>query len=100
MGSMSNGKSRDLPDGWERLSDWCIRSPDGLWTICKIGAAKGYVYELWHLKNQIVVNLPSADAAIREHTLRQASSHTSNSSAPAAGPKSSPSQAGVQAELL
>lgn len=90
-----------LPAGWVEVSPWCIRTADGNYTICKYGIGDGVVrYELWHLKNQVAVNLPSAAAAIREHTLRLASLPTSNSSTPAAGPKSSQSQAGDQAGQL
>lgn len=51
-----------LPEGWEYVSDYCIRRGD--FTICRIGGADGWRYELWHLTEQLAVNLPSAQAAI------------------------------------
>lgn len=51
-----------VPDGWAYVSEYCIRNGD--YTICKIGGADGYRYELWKLTEQLVVNLPSAQAAI------------------------------------
>jgi hypothetical protein len=74
-----------------------MRSADGLWTICKIGIGDGeYRYELWKGRNQIVVNLPSADAAIREHTSRLGTSRTSSSSTQEVGGALAASQAGDQ----
>jgi hypothetical protein len=51
-----------IPDGWTYVSDYCIRNGD--YTICRIGGADGSRYELWKLKEQLAVNLPSAQAAI------------------------------------
>jgi hypothetical protein len=51
-----------IPDGWEFVSDYCIRRGD--YTIVRIGNAGGWSYELWRLKEQLFVNLPSAEAAI------------------------------------
>lgn len=51
-----------LPDGWTYVSDYCIKRDD--FTICRVGGAEGYRYELWNLTEQLVVNLPSAQAAI------------------------------------
>jgi hypothetical protein len=82
---------------WERVSDWCIRSPCGEYTIAKIGLVEGWRYELWHGKNQIVVGMLSASEAIRAYTSRLA---TLGSSSPASGAKSSQSPAGAQAEQL
>jgi hypothetical protein len=50
-----------IPEGWEYVSDYCIKN--GEYTICRIGGADGWSYELWRMKEQISVNLPtSADA--------------------------------------
>ena len=96
---MAATSSRAIPEGWSEVSSWCIRSADGLFTICKIGMGDGeFRYELWHLKNQIAVNLNSAADAIRVHSSILAT--TSSNSVAATGAKSLPSQAGVQAELL
>lgn len=54
-----------VPDGWAYVSGYCIRN--GNYTICKIGTADGVRYELWKLKEQLAVNLPSAQAAIEAH---------------------------------
>lgn len=51
-----------IPDGWEFVSDYCIKRGD--FTICRIGGADGWRYELWRLNEQLEVNLPSAQAAI------------------------------------
>ncbi len=51
-----------IPDGWKRVSDYCISNGD--FTIVRIGGADGWRYELWQLKEQLEVNLPSAEAAI------------------------------------
>lgn len=51
-----------VPDGWAYVSDYCIRNGD--YTICRIGGADGWRYELWRLGEQLIVNLPSAEAAI------------------------------------
>jgi hypothetical protein len=54
-----------IPDGWEYVSDYCIKRGD--YTICKIGSADGWRYELWRLTEQIAVNMPSAQAAIEAY---------------------------------
>lgn len=59
-----------VPKGWTFVSEYCIRRGD--YTICKIGSADGWRYELWLLKEQLAVNLLSAQAAI------EVSSETSN----------------------
>jgi hypothetical protein len=51
-----------IPDGWEFVSNYCIKRGD--FTICRIGGADGWRYELWKLTEQLEVNLPSAEAAI------------------------------------
>lgn len=51
-----------VPEGWQFVSEYCIRNGD--YTICKIGTADGVRYELWKLKEQLFVNLPTAQAAI------------------------------------
>ncbi len=51
-----------IPEGWEFVSEYCIRNGD--YTIVRIGNAAGWSYELWRLKEQLVVNLPSAQAAL------------------------------------
>lgn len=51
-----------LPEGWKRVSSYCIRNGD--YTICKIGGADGWRYELWRLTEQFAVNLLTLDAAI------------------------------------
>jgi len=51
-----------VPKGWSYVSEYCIRR--GEYTICKIGSADGWRYELWRLSEQLAVNLPSAEAAI------------------------------------
>lgn len=51
-----------IPEGWAYVSDYCIKRDD--FTICRIGSADGWRYELWHLKEQLEVNLPSTQAAI------------------------------------
>lgn len=53
-----------IPEGWEYVSDYCIRQGD--YTICRIGGAQGFTYELWRGKEQIAVNLPNAQAAIEQ----------------------------------
>lgn len=90
---MSQGPSdraAKLPDGWQRVSDWCIRS--GEYTICKVFVS-GWVYELWHGKNLIAVGMSTAQDAIRLHT-----SITDTSRA--AGAKSTQPAAGAQRDLL
>jgi hypothetical protein len=81
-----------LPSGWVEVpgNAYCIRSECGQWTVCKIGGADGWRYELWNLKEAVAVGMNSAAEAIRECESRRMSS----SSAPAAGAKSSPSPAG------
>jgi len=51
-----------IPDGWTVVSDYCIKRGD--FTICRIGSAAGWTYELWRLKENLAVNLPTAQAAI------------------------------------
>jgi hypothetical protein len=48
------------PDGWERLSGYCIRRGD--FYICCVSGK----FELWRGREQLVVNLQSAQAAIEE----------------------------------
>lgn len=55
-------RQNKLPDGWTRVSNYCIRN--GNYTICKIGGADGYRYELWRLTDQLAVNLETLEAAI------------------------------------
>lgn len=87
-----------IPEGWSYISDWCIRSEDIAWTICKYTNAAGQIrYELWHLKNQVAVDLPSAEAAIHARTLHLA---TPDSSSAQPGAMSTQPVAGAQVELL
>lgn len=51
-----------IPDGWEFVSEYCIRNGD--YTVVRTGSADGWRYELWRLKEQLEVNLLSAQAAI------------------------------------
>lgn len=51
-----------VPKGWSFVSEYCIRRGD--YTVCKIGSADGWTYELWKLNEQLVVNLPTAEEAI------------------------------------
>jgi hypothetical protein len=60
-----------VPKGWIYVSEYCIRRGD--YTICKIGGADGWRYELWHLTEQQEVNLPSAEAAIKMFHVKQTS---------------------------
>jgi len=53
---------RRVPEGWEYVSDYCIRR-DG-YTICRIGGANGDTYELWRAKEQLHCNLPTTQAAL------------------------------------
>lgn len=53
-----------IPDGWEYVSDYCIQRDD--YTICRVSGR----YELWHLKEQLHVNLPSAADAIKAYELQ------------------------------
>lgn len=86
-----------IPQGWEYVSDWCIRSADGNWTICKYGIANNrYMYEIWNIKNQIAVGMSTAQDAIRLHTSLTKETNLSQE----LGVKSSISAAGDQAELL
>jgi hypothetical protein len=87
-----------LPAGWVGISDWCIRSKCGLWTICRYGIGDNEErWELWNGRTQLVVNLSSESEAIRAYTSHR---DTQASSAMAAGAKSLQSPAGDQAELL
>lgn len=63
-----------VPKGWTYVSEYCIRRGD--YTICKIGGASGWSYELWHLTEQLAVNRPSAEEAIQ--ALQRERSETSN----------------------
>lgn len=76
-----------LPEGWIRVSDWCLRSADGEYTICKVFVA-GWVYELWKGKEQVSVGMFTALDAIRLHGSTTATSRE-------AGAKSSPSLNGA-----
>jgi hypothetical protein len=51
-----------IPDGWQRLSDFAIRNGD--FTICRVGLADGWRFELWKFREQLAVNLASVDMAI------------------------------------
>jgi hypothetical protein len=51
-----------IPEGWEYVIDYCIKN--GEYTICRIGGADGWRYELWRAKEQISVNLPTCADAI------------------------------------
>jgi hypothetical protein len=51
-----------IPEGWEYVSDYCIRR--GEYTICRIGGANGFTYELWRKKKQLHVNLASSQEAL------------------------------------
>lgn len=51
-----------VPGGWTYVSEYCIRSGD--YTVVKIGGANGWTYEIWKLKEQLAIGLPSAQAAI------------------------------------
>lgn len=44
---------------WKKVSDYCIQSDDGQFTVCKIGEK----FEAWQLKDQFAVNLDTADEA-------------------------------------
>lgn len=59
-----------IPEGWEFVSDYCIKCGD--FTIVRIGGADGWRYELWKLNEQLAVNLPSAQAAIETFHVEQA----------------------------
>jgi hypothetical protein len=52
-----------IPDGWDFVSNYCIKRGD--FTICRIGGADGWRYELWKLSEQLEVNLPDAEAAVK-----------------------------------
>lgn len=54
-----------IPDGWQFVSDYCIRRGD--FTITKIGGVSGWTYELWRMREQLQVNLSSAEAALDAH---------------------------------
>lgn len=58
-----------VPEGWEFVSDFCIRNGD--FTICRIGTVDGRRYELWKLSEQLAVNLLSAQAAIEMIHVKQ-----------------------------
>lgn len=62
MHTAARRRKHSLPDGWSHVSDYCIRN--GEYTICKIGGAEGWRYELWRLSEQLTVNLLTLDAAI------------------------------------
>ena len=62
----TTGPEVSIPEGWKKVSDWCIRSADGSATICKVFVS-GWVYELWIGKNQIAVGMSTAQDAIRLH---------------------------------
>lgn len=50
-----------LPESWTQVSAYCLRN--GNYTIAKIGSKRGWSYELWNGKQQLIVNLSrSADA--------------------------------------
>jgi hypothetical protein len=85
-------ESKQIPQGWSRVSDWCIRSDDGLYTVCRVFVS-GWVYELWRGKDLIAVGMSTAQDAIR---LRGSTTATTQE----AGAKSMQSQAGAQAEPL
>ena len=51
-----------VPKGWIYVSEYCIRRGD--YTVCKIGGAEGWRYELWRLTEQLAVNLPSVEEAV------------------------------------
>jgi hypothetical protein len=55
-------RKTSLPKGWSHVSEYCIRNGD--YTICKIGGADGLKYELWHLTEQMAVNLLTLNVAI------------------------------------
>jgi hypothetical protein len=78
-----------FPAGWVEISDWCIRSDDGQYTVCRVFVT-GWVYELWHGKNLIAVGMSTAQDAIRLHTSITVTSQE-------AGAKSSQSLGGDQA---
>jgi hypothetical protein len=59
-----------IPDGWTFVSEYCIRNGD--FTIVRIGGADGYRYELWKLKEQLEVNLITAEAALETFHVEQA----------------------------
>ena len=64
-------RKNSLPDGWKQLSNYCLRNGD--YTICKIGGADGWKYELWRLTDQTAVNLLTLETAIevwREESAR------------------------------
>lgn len=68
---MATSRTNTLPDGWARVSNYCVRNGD--YTICKIGGADGWRYELWRLTEQLAVNLITRDEAIevwREESTR------------------------------
>ena len=60
--SSTTRRKKSLPDGWNHLSDYCIRNDD--YTICKIGGVDGWKYELWRLTEQLAVNLLTLESAI------------------------------------
>lgn len=60
--------------GWEHPIDpktgkpnrYCLVSPCGKYTICKIGGADGFRYELWVGKEQVSIGHTSAEAAMAD----------------------------------
>jgi hypothetical protein len=49
---------------WTQISPYCLRWGD--FTIVKVGSSRGWRYELWLKKNQLVVDLSSAQHAMDE----------------------------------
>lgn len=89
---MSSGMS-----GWNRLSDYCIRSPCGEYTICKIGLKDGWRFELWKGRNCVKDSMLTAQEAIRAYTSRQ--DIRVSSIQPKTGSASAAESTGDQAEL-
>lgn len=53
----------NAPEGWHRLSNYCIRSEDRAFTICSVGRK----FELWRGSEQLFVNLDSLGDALSKH---------------------------------
>jgi hypothetical protein len=53
------------PEGWHRLSAYCIRSDDRAYTICGVGRK----FELWRGGEQLFVNLDSLSDALENHSI-------------------------------